>query len=110
MRVSAHGFVCAHAQVCQHLFYTAANEVARWQWRNAGIGLWSLRRRAIVLLYSQMLLDEQARQQHCAPEALNAHFNNHFERTADSKPSKGSMLLYTLYLISCLLIALTSFR
>lgn len=63
---------------------------------------------SFTVLTDSVLLDEQARQQHCAPEALNAHFNNHFERTADSKPSK--MLLYTLYLISCLLIALTSFR
>lgn len=64
---------------------------------------------SFTVLTDSVLLDEQARQQHCAPEALNAHFNNHFERTADSKPSK---LLYTLYPISCLLslIALTSFR
>lgn len=67
---------------------------------------------SFTVLTDSVLLDEQARQQHCAPEALNAHFNNHFERTADSKPSKRSMLLYTLNPISCLLslIALTSFR
>lgn len=67
---------------------------------------------SFTVLTDSVLLDEQARQQHCAPETLNAHFNNHFERTADSKPSERSMLLYTLYPISCLLslIALTSFR
>lgn len=42
---------------------------------------------SVTVLTDSVLLDEQARQQHCAPGALNAHFNNHFERTADSIPS-----------------------